>query len=305
MSYKIEDKLVIAVSSSALFDLSESDRIFREQGAEAYKSFQKESMDKVLDIGVAYPFIRRFLSFNKSFPEEQPVEVVLLSRNSTATGQRVFRSIEHYGLDISRAAFLTGESPFSYIPAFNASLLLTANEEDVIKAVEASYPAGLVLPSVVVDEPDDNELRVAFDFDGVLADDEAEKIFKSEGLESFKKHETKHQKREHNPGLLADLFRKLALLQQLENTKLQQDPTYKPILRTAIITARNAPAHDRVINTLNSWGVEADQTFFLGGMDKRRILNIFRPHIFFDDQISHLSAKDLAMVHIPFGVANQ
>lgn len=305
MSYKIEDKLVIAVSSSALFDLSESDQIFREQGAEAYKAFQKESMDKVLDIGVAYPFIRRFLSFNTNFPEEQPVEVVLLSRNSTATGQRVFRSIQHYGLNISRAAFLTGESPFLYIPAFNASLLLTANEEDVIRAVEASYPAGLVLPSVVVDEPDDNELRVAFDFDGVLADDEAEKIFKSEGLESFKKHETKHQEREHNPGLLADLFRKLALLQQLENTKLQQDPTYKPILRTAIITARNAPAHDRVINTLNSWGVEADQTFFLGGMDKRRILNIFRPHIFFDDQISHLSAKDLAMVHIPFGVANQ
>src|SRR5690554_306981 len=305
MSYKIEDKLVIAVSSSALFDLSESDKVFRKQGAEAYKTFQKENMDKVLDIGVAYPFIRRFLSFNKKFPEEQPVEVVLLSRNSTATGQRVFRSIEHYGLDISRAAFLTGESPFSYIPAFNASLLLTANEEDVTKAVEASYPAGLVLPSVVVDEPDDNELRVAFDFDGVLADDEAEKIFKSEGLESFKQHETKHQEREHNPGLLADLFRKLALLQQLENTKLQQDPTYKPILRTAIITARNAPAHDRVINTLNSWGVEADQTFFLGGMDKRRILNIFRPHIFFDDQISHLSAKDLAMVHIPFGVANQ
>lgn len=305
MSYKIEDKLVIAVSSSALFDLSESDQIFREQGAEAYKAFQKESMDKVLDIGVAYPFIRRFLSFNTNFPEEQPVEVVLLSRNSTATGQRVFRSIQHYGLNISRAAFLTGESPFLYIPAFNASLLLTANEEDVIRAVEASYPAGLVLPSVVVDEPDDNELRVAFDFDGVLADDEAEKIFKNEGLESFKKHETKHQEREHNPGLLADLFRKLALLQQLENTKLQQDPTYKPILRTAIITARNAPAHDRVINTLNSWGVEADQTFFLGGMDKRRILNIFRPHIFFDDQISHLSAKDLAMVHIPFGVANQ
>lgn len=305
MSYKIEDKLVIAVSSSALFDLSESDQVFREQGAEAYKTFQKERLDSVLNIGVAYPFIRRFLTFNANFPGEQPVEVVLLSRNSTATGQRVFRSIEHYGLDISRAAFLTGESPFSYIPAFNASLLLTANEEDVTRAVEASYPAGLVLPSVVVDEPDDSELRVAFDFDGVLADDEAEKIYKQEGLESFKQHETKHQQREHNPGLLADLFRKLALLQQLENTKLQQDPTYKPILRTAIITARNAPAHDRVINTLNSWGVEADQTFFLGGMDKRRILNIFRPHIFFDDQISHLSAKDLAMVHIPFGVANQ
>ena len=138
MSYKIEEKLVIAVSSSALFDLSESDGVFREQGSKAYKDFQKSSIDNVLDTGVAYPFIRRFLSFNKYFPAEQPVEVVLLSRNSTATGQRVFRSIEHYGLDISRAAFLTGESPFSYIPAFNASLLLTANEDDVVKAVEAS-----------------------------------------------------------------------------------------------------------------------------------------------------------------------
>src|SRR5690554_2528069 len=173
MSYKIEDKLVIAVSSSALFDLSESDKVFRKQGAEAYKTFQKENMDKVLDIGVAYPFIRRFLSFNKYFPAEQPVEVVLLSRNSTATGQRVFRSIGHYGLALSRARFLPGESPFSYIPALNASLLLPANEEDLTKGVEARYLGFLVLPPVVVKEPNDNEFRPAFDFLGVWAEDEA------------------------------------------------------------------------------------------------------------------------------------
>lgn len=305
MSYPIEQKLVIAVSSSALFNLDESDQIFREQGAEAYKVFQEQNLDNILPMGVAYPFIRRFLSFNQSFPSEQPVEVVLLSRNSTATGQRVFRSIAHYGLDISRAAFLTGESPFSYIPAFNASLFLTANTVDVNKAVEASYPAGLVLQSKVVDEPDDKELRIAFDFDGVLADDEAERVFKTEGLERFQAFEQEHQGRVHNPGLLADLFQKLAHLQALEKSRLQADPSYKRILRTAIITARSAPSHERVITTLQSWGVGADETFFLGGMDKRHILNVFRPHIFFDDQIGHLQAKDLAMVHVPFGVANQ
>ncbi|NLC10510.1 MAG: 5'-nucleotidase [Gammaproteobacteria bacterium] len=305
MSYPIEKKLVIAVSSSALFNLDESDRIFRDEGAQAYKESQEKNIDKILPMGVAYPFIRRFLSFNQCFPDEQPVEVVLLSRNSTATGQRVFRSIAHYGLDISRAAFLTGESPFSYIPAFNASLFLTANAEDVRKAVEASYPAGLLLQSKVVDEPDDQGLRIAFDFDGVLADDESERVYKAEGLERFQAFEQEHQAREHNPGLLADLFRKLAGLQTLENARKKTQPDYKPILRTAIITARSAPAHERVITTLHSWGVEADETFFLGGMDKRHILNVFRPHIFFDDQLGHLQAKDLAMVHIPFGVANQ
>lgn len=305
--YPIDKKLVIAVSSSALFDLSESDKVFRDKGPKAYKEFQEAHLDTVLGKGVAFPFIRRFLSINQRFPALMPVEVVLLSRNSTTTGRRVFRSIQHYGLDISRAAFLTGASPFPYIPAFNASLFLSQNESDVKSAIEVKYPAGIVLPSQVNDDEADVELRVAFDFDGVIADDEAESVFKQSGLDRFVDHERVHQALPHSPGLLADLFRKLSGLQALETDAQKADPGYKRILKTAIVTARNAPSHERVITTLESWGVWADETFFLGGMEKNRILGVLKPHIFFDDQINHLksSGDNIPMVHIPFGVANK
>lgn len=305
MAFPIEEKLVIAVSSSALFDLTEPDAVFKEQGEQAYREFQESRLNEVLKPGVVFPFIRRFLSFNQIFQEEMPVEVVLLSRNSPATGKRVFRSIAEYGLDITRAAFLSGTSPFSYIPAFNASLFLSANQEDVTNAVDYNYPAGLIIPSHVTDEEDDRELRIAFDFDGVLADDESETVFKEKGLDGFLEYEQLHQTREHNPGLLADLFRKLSKLQELEEKQLAQDSQYQRILRTSIVTARSAPAHERVITTLQNWGVEANETFFLGGMEKQRILNTLQPHIFFDDQISHLKGEHLALVHIPFGVANK
>ncbi|MGR8940405.1 MAG: 5'-nucleotidase [Gammaproteobacteria bacterium] len=303
MSYPIDKKFVIAVSSSALFDLSESDRVFREEGPGAYKSYQEHHLNAVLGKGVAFPFIRRFLKINERFSAEQPVEVVLLSRNSATTGQRVFRSIKHHGLGITRAAFTEGKSPYPYIPAFNAALFLSANESDVLKAIAAGYPAGAVLPSSVVDDPDDEELRVAFDFDGVLADDEAETVYRSGQLQQ---HEQDRSHIPHNPGPLADLFRKLAFMQKLEDRALEQDRNYKRILRTAIITARNAPAHERVVTTLENWGVSANETFFLGGMKKDRILNVFKPHIFFDDQKTHLvtTGKDIPMVHIPFGIAN-
>lgn len=307
MSYPIDKKFVIAVSSSALFDLGESDRVFREQGPVAYKAYQEQNQNEILRKGVAFPFIRRFLNINTRFRAEQPVEVVLLSRNSATTGQRVFRSIQHHGLNISRAAFTEGKSPYPYIPAFNAALFLSANENDVQKAIAACYPAGTVLPSTVYDDPDDEELRVAFDFDGVLADDEAETVYRNGQLQQFIQHEQDHSHIPHNPGPLADLFRKLAFMQKLEDQAMEQDRNYKRILRTAIITARNAPAHERVVTTLESWGVSANETFFLGGMSKERILTIFKPHIFFDDQKSHLfmtSGKDIPMVHIPFGVAN-
>lgn len=305
MAFPIEEKLVIAVSSSALFDLTEPDAVFREQGEQAYREFQESRANEALKPGVVFPFVRRFLSFNQFFPEEMPVEVVLLSRNSSATGKRVFRSIAEYGLGITRAAFLSGTSPFSYIPAFNASLFLSANREDVKNAVDYNYPAGLIIPSQVADEVDDHELRIAFDFDGVLADDESEAIYKEKGLQGFLDYEKLHQSREHNPGLLADLFRKLSKLQQLEDEKVAQDSSYQRILRTSIVTARSAPSHERVITTLKSWGVEPNETFFLGGMEKQRILNTLKPHIFFDDQISHLKGEHLALVHIPFGVANK
>lgn len=305
MSFPIEEKLVIAVSSSALFDLTESDQVFRKQGEKAYREFQEKHINTALKPGVAFPFIRRFLSFNQVFAEEMPVEVVLLSRNSTATGRRVFRSIAHHGLEITRAAFLGGMPPFPYIPAFNASLFLTTNADDVYVAVEANYPAGLILPSKVEDQQDDYELRVAFDFDGVLADDESEAVYKAEGLEKFQEYELKKQDEVHQPGLLADLFRKLSKLQKLEDAQVKEDSSYQRILRTSIITARSAPAHERVVTTLQNWGVEANETFFLGGMEKRRIFEVLRPHIFFDDQLTHLQGDSMALVHIPFGVANK
>ncbi|MCC5453145.1 5'-nucleotidase [Rheinheimera sp. UJ51] len=306
MPYPIEDKLVIAVSSSALFDLSESNDVFEKSGPLEYKKFQELNLDKVLEKGVAFPFIKRFLQINHQFPDVKPVEVVLLSRNSAATGRRVFRSIMHYGLDISRAAFMEGSSPYEYIPAFNASLFLSANENDVQNAIDAGYPAGVVLPSKKVDDEDDNELRIAFDFDGVIADDEAESVFKQKDLPSFHDYETEHVAKPHNPGPLADLFKKLSNLQTLENDKLEKDRGYKRILTTAIVTARNAPSHERVITTLDNWGVSANKVFFLGGMAKDRILNRLKPHIFFDDQLSHLKSEsgNIPMVHVPFGVAN-
>ena len=306
MPYPIEEKLVIAVASSALFDLSESDRVFQEQGAIAYRDYQEEHLEVPLDKGVAFPFVRRFLNINKRFPETSPVEVVLLSRNSSITGKRVFRSIEHHGLDISRAAFLEGKSPYPYIPAFNASLFLSSNEQDVLKAIDYKYPAGTVLPSPVVDDEDDFELRIAFDFDGVIADDASERVYKGGELEAFHAHETSKARIPHSPEPLADLFRKLSLLQQLEDEAQKANPDYQRILRTAIVTARSAPAHERVITTLEHWGVDANEVFFLGGMKKDRILNVLKPHMFFDDQRSHLQsdAGNVPMVHIPFGVAN-
>jgi 5'-nucleotidase len=307
MAYQIENKLVIGIASSALFDLSLSHQVYLDSGAEAYRKYQERHLDVILERGVAFPFIRRFLSINRHFGRLAPVEVVLFSRNSPETGLRVLRSIAHYGLDISRAAFVTGQSPYAYLPAFNASLFLSANEEDVRNALASHYPAGLVLPSRTEDDEQDGELRVAFDFDGVIADDEAETVFtRNHDVDEFHAHETQHAATPHRPGPLADLFRKLARMQRLEERAQRRDPSYKKLLRIAIITARNAPSHERVVTTLKSWGVSANETFFLGGMDKARVLAIFKPHIFFDDQLRHLQSAGgtIPMVHVPFGIAN-
>ena len=307
MPYPIERKLVIAVASSALFALRESDKVFIEEGPRAYKEYQEKHLDTVLGKGVAFPFVRRFLSINHRYNKEQPVEVVLLSRNSAVTGKRVFRSIQHHKLDITRAAFMEGKSPYEYIPAFNASLFLSANEGDVVKAIDSGYPAGTVLPTKVVDDLGDGELRIAFDFDGVIADDESESVFQGGEIDDFNKYEVDKSDIPHNPGPLADLFKKLSFMQKLEDRSEEKDRSYKRILRTAIVTARSAPAHERVITTLEDWGVSANETFFLGGMKKDRILNVLKPHMFFDDQKTHLESEagDIPMVHIPFGIANK
>lgn len=305
MAFPIEDKLVIGVASSALFDLSESNSIYDNHGVEAYREYQQQNLDKPLAKGVAFPFIRRFLSINKAFPEESPVEVVLLSRNSPETGLRVFRSIDKYDLGITRAAFMGGGFPHEFIKAFNASLFLSSHEPDVNFAIQNGLPAGLVLPGKIDDDENDEELRVAFDFDGVIADDESETVYKTNNLAEFERHEKANQLIPHSPGPLADLFKKLAKLQELEK-KFLDDKPYKQKLKISIVTARAAPAHERVLTTLAEWGVHVDSAFFLGGMEKGRILEVMKPHIFFDDQLTHLvpNKDTMPMVHIPFGIAN-
>ena len=307
MPYPIEEKLVVAVASSALFALDEADTVFRKEGVRAYRNYQREHENNILAPGIAFPFVRRFLELNTVFPERQPVEVVLLSRNDSDTGMRVFNSIEHYKLGIIRAAFTRGNSPFRYIPAYNVSLFLSGNKSDVTEAISNGYPAGLVLPSVSKDDTDDTGLRVAFDFDGVIADDSAEKIFQAHGIQAFYASETANAENAISPGPLGDLFRKLGNLRRLEDEREEADPAYKRFLQTAIITARSAPGHRRVIHTLRHWNITVDETHFLGGMDKGRILETLKPHIFFDDQQDpHLAAaqKFTPSVHVPFGIAS-
>ena len=304
MSYPIEKKLVVAVASSALFDLSDSHKVYMEQGVEEYRKYQEVHLDTTLAKGVAFPFIKKLLNLNRIFGEEQPIEVVLLSRNSPETGLRVFRSIRHYGLDITRAGFFSGRAPYKYLPSYNATLFLSANEEDVRAACNCGFAAGRVLDSKMEEDGGD-ELRIAFDFDGVVANDDAERVFQEEGIEAFYSKESSNAQTPLQPGLLADLFSKIAALQHLELIRKEKDPAYQRIINTAIVTARNAPAHERLVNTLKNWGVDVDEVFFLGGIDKSRILDIMRPHIFFDDQLGHLSRlTNTLAVHIPLGITN-
>ncbi len=306
MPYDLSDKLVIAIASSALLDLTESDRVFREQGENAYREHQREHEDIVLGQGVAFQFVKRLLGINESY--EQPVvEVILLSKNDPDTGLRVFNSIEQYGLDITRGAFLSGRGPYAYIKRFNASLFLSANEEDVKEAIMAGCAAGRVLDAQHQDDPADKELRIAFDFDAVLIDDEAEKVYAKSGLEQFHATEQEKASTPHTPGPLQLLLSQIAGLQKSEREKAKADPSYRPLIRVAIITSRNAPAHKRMVTTLRAWDIQVDETFLLGGMDKSGILQEFNPHIFFDDQRIHLDAVSgiVPSVHVPFGVRNE
>ena len=307
--YNLEKKLVIGLASSALFNLTESDQVFREQGELEYRKYQTKNELNPLETGVAYPFIQRLLSLNDIFPKDAPfVEVILLSRNDPNTGLRVMNTIEYYNLDIKRAIFLQGRTPHKYINALNISLFLSANETDVNQAITAGYPAGLILKGQIFDIVDDEELRVAFDFDGVIADDTSEKVYKENGLNAFMENELNLAEKPANVGPLHTLLERLTYLQNAELQYQIDNPNYKSRLRISIVTARNAPAHKRVINSLRSWGIDTtNEAFFLGGIEKRKVLEILKPHIFFDDQVTHVekTANSIASVHIPFGIANK
>lgn len=310
MAYDLHDRLVIGVASSAMFDLRESDGVFRAQGEEHYRKFQEENLHKPLPRGIAFSFIRRLLSLNDLSPDpvnDPLVEVVLLSKNDPDTGMRVMKSIEHHGLGITRAIFMQGKAPYEYIPALNIALFLSSNAADVHAAIAAKYPAGQVLESAIVDDESDSGLRIAFDFDGVLADDESEAVMQtSRDVTKFHEYEVKNIMQPHNPGPLQQFLVRVAKIQSVEEHRRKLDPGYMNRLRISVVTARNAPSHERALNTLKSWGVMPNDAFFLGGIEKRSVLSVLKPHIFFDDQSGHLEAASSVVpsVHIPFGVTN-
>ncbi|WP_351232301.1 5'-nucleotidase [Streptomyces sp. NPDC002133] len=306
--YELADRLVIGIASSALFDLTESDAVFREQGEESYRAYQEEHLDETLRPGVAFPFIRRLLSLNDLGKEGDPlVEVIVLSRNDPDTGLRVMRSIQAHGLSISRAVFMQGRSPHKFMPALNMSLFLSANERDVREAVLAGLPAGHVLGAPHEDDTEDRDLRISFDFDGVLATDASEQVYQTGGMEEFRTHEVTNAAVPHDAGPLKEFLANINRIQRREETERQMNADYRIRLHVSLVTARAAPAHERAVMSLKRWGVTVNDAFFLGGINKGEIMKVLKPHIFFDDQQGHLAStsQTTPSVHVPFGKLNE
>ncbi|MFA5630724.1 MAG: 5'-nucleotidase [Porticoccaceae bacterium] len=298
MTVSLSGKLVIAISSRVLFDLSESDRVFREEGLDAYSQHQIAHEGEVLAPGEAFPLVQKLLRINEKLGGEPRVEVILLSRNSADTGLRVFNSIEHYKLSITRAAFCGGESPYRYVAPFGCHLFLSTHAEDVRNALAHGVAAATLLSSPKT-QRDDDELRFAFDGDAVIFSDEAEKIFKFEGLDAFTRSEKAAAKNPLNAGPFKNF---LAALQSLQ---AEFGPAKCPI-RTALVTARAAPAHERVVMTLREWNIRIDESVFLGGLPKGEFLRAYGADVFFDDQQQHCESASahVATGHVPHGVAN-
>lgn len=289
--------MIVAISSRALFDLDASHGIFEREGKDAFCQYQIEHEEEPLEAGVAFSLVRKLLGINESLGQEV-VEVILLSRNSADTGLRVFNSIRHHQLSISRAAFTSGESPFGYVAAFGADLFLSANAEDVRMALAAGHAAATIV-SGRRRASEAGQLRIAFDGDAVLFSDDAERIYQEQGLMAFTAHEAMEA---HNPlpgGPFRNFLSTLHYLQALF-------PAESAPIRTALVTARSAPAHERVVRTLRAWGVRIDEALFLGGRDKGPFLGAFGADIFFDDQQRHCdsASQHVATGHVPHGVAN-
>jgi 5'-nucleotidase len=302
MPVSFDGRLVVAISSRALFDLEASNRVFEEQGVDAYWKYQREREDEILAPGVAFPLVRKLLALNALAPARPRVEVILLSRNTADTGLRIMHSISHHALEITRAAFTGGESTYPYVPAFDAHLFLSANGDDVRRALDAGNAAAQILPANVGQNVGrTGELRIAFDGDAVLFSDEAERVYKREGLDAFTAAEVGAARAPLSGGP----FR--SFLAALHRIQAEFPPEHAPI-RTALVTARSAPAHERVVRTLRAWDIRIDEALFLGGLAKGPFLKAFGADIFFDDQRGHVDSAhrhDVAAGHVPFGVANE
>lgn len=300
MTREFNGKLVIAVSSRALFNLDESHHIFETQGKAAYCAYQIEHEEDILEPGFGYELVRKLLAINAFSEAGSPlVEVILLSQNSADTGLRIFNSIDHFKLDITRAAFTSGTSPYGYIPAFGAHLFLSANADDVANALKSEYAAATIL-SGTRSQSASEQLRIAFDGDAVLFSDHSERIYQEQGLAAF----TANEKMSAKIPLPGGPFK--GFLEALQAIQTQFSETQSPI-RTALVTARSAPAHERVVRTLRLWGIRIDEALFLGGMPKKEFLKAFGADIFFDDQKGHCNdaAQHISTAHVPHGVTNQ
>ena len=294
MSVNLDDRLVIGISSRAMFDLREEDRIYREAGLEAYRRYQLDHEDRVLAPGAGFDLVKALLRLNRG-TNKRVAEVVIMSRNSTETSLRIFNSIDHYGLDIDRAV-LSGGAPLApYLRAFRVDLFLSQYEDDVAAALGAGIGAAILYDRQHGPAEDTDQIRIAFDGDATLFSDESEKIFQADGLEAFARHEADNARRPLAEGPFAGFLKSLAAIQK------QALPGRSPI-RTALVTARGRPAHERVIRTLLAWDVVIDEAFFLGGVPKTEFLAAFRPHIFFDDQPAHCdrAAPAVATGRVPF-----
>ena len=301
MPYSVEGKLVVAISSRALFDFEDENKVFEREGEDAYIALQFARLDVPAREGVAFPLVKKLLAFNT--PGAQRVEVVILSKNDPVSGLRVFRSAARAGLSLERGVFTRGRNPYRYLDSLKANLFLSANELDVMSALEARVPAARVYPdSAQAGSRHAEEVRIAFDGDAVLFSDEAERIYQKEGLDAFTRHETARALQPLPPGPFKPLLEAVHRLQ----TAARTEKAFPMKVRTALVTARSAPAHERAVRTLMEWNIAVDEAMFLGGLDKGAFLRAFEPDFYFDDQRGHVDSAraHVAAGHVPFGIAN-
>jgi 5'-nucleotidase len=296
-SVSLDDKLVVAISSRALFDFEEENRVFESCDPAGYMRLQLQRLDQPARPGIAFSLVKKLLAFNDT--TSQRVEVVVLSRNDPVSGMRVFRSAKANDIRLERGVFTQGRSPFSYLRPLKATLFLSANADDVRGALAAGFPAARVLTeSVLASASYPNEVRIAFDGDAVLFSDEAERVFQKSGLEAFQQHESSKATQPLPGGPFKPLLTALHRLQNAGNAGMR--------IRTALVTARSAPAHERAIRTLMDWKIDVDEAMFLGGLPKGEFLREFEPDFFFDDQTRHVShaALHVPSGHVAAGIAN-
>ena len=301
-SSPLDGKLVVAISSRALFDFEQENQVFEQGDDRAYMALQLQRLEQPARPGVAFSLVKKLLAFNQGPPGgsgSQPVEVVILSRNDPVSGMRVFRSAQHYGLPIQRGSFTRGQPPWRYLKPLHANLFLSTHLSDVRAALDAGVPAAQVYPhSAHASEAHPNEVRIAFDGDAVLFSDEAERVYQAQGLDAFQRHESAKAQQP----LLAGPFK--PLLSALQRLQIEGTPAMR--IRTALVTARSAPAHERAIRTLMDWNIEVDEAMFLGGLAKGEFLREFEPDFFFDDQTGHIesAAQHVPSGHVASGVRN-